>query len=89
MVAPSGCAGCRGCGPGLNGPRAAPSGRGLKRASSLCLGLPLGVLVAGVWVADALAPGQAWLAIAAFAGVSGVIARAGSRVDALLVKQVD
>ena len=61
---------------------------GLKRASSLCLGLPLGVLVAGVWVADALAPGQAWLAIAAFAGVSGVIARTGSRVDALLVKQV-
>ena len=63
--------------------------RGLSLASSLCLGLPLGVLVAGVWVADALVPGQGWLAIPVFVGVSGAIARAGSRVDTLLVRQVD
>ena len=64
------------------------SGRSLNRASAVCLGLPLAVLVAGVWLAEALAPGQAWLAIPAFAGVSGAVARSGSRVDALLLEEV-
>lgn len=89
MAAPKGCAGCYGCGLGFGGPARAVPGRGLRRAAGLCLGLPLGVLVVGAWVADALVPGQAWLALPVFAAVSGAVARAGSRVDALLVKQED
>ena len=88
MVAPTGCVGCRGCGLRFNEPSTAVSGRRLTLALSLCLGLPLGVLVVGVWVTDVLVPGQAWLAIPVFVGVSGVIVRAGSRVDALLVRQL-
>ena len=90
MLSPSnGCAACGLCSLGVAELPAAAAGRGLNLAAGMCLGLPLVVLVAGAWLADALAPGQAWLAMLLFAGTSGAVARMGSRVDTLLLEQVE
>ena len=61
---------------------------GLKRAASLCFGLPLAVLVAFACVAHYWAPAQAWLAIAGFVAVSGALAIAGPRLNAWLARYV-
>ena len=59
----------------------------LNLASGICLGIPIAVLVAGGWLADTLAAGQAWWAILLFLVACGAVARVGSRVDAWLLKE--
>lgn len=83
---PTGCSDCRGCGLAFTGPPPAVSPRAVRRVSFFCLGLPLVMLIAGVWLAELLAPGQAWLVLPAFAGVSAAVAGAGSRVEAWLIE---
>lgn len=82
----AGCAACRGCVIGTPAPEPAVSGRPLNLAAGICLGIPLAVLVAGGWLADTLGAGQAWWAILLFAGASATVSRAGSRLDAWLLK---
>ena len=67
-------------------PPTAVSGRVMNLASSICLGLPLAVLIAGAWLVAALPAGQAWWPLLGFAAVSAVLARRGSLVDEWLLR---
>ena len=80
------CAACRCCAIGAAGPVPAVSGRILNLASGICLGIPLAALVAGGWLADTLAAGQAWWAVLLFPGASAGVVRLGPRVDAWLME---
>ena len=76
----AGCSGgCDGCGLGRLAALAQASGRSLARPALLCFGLPLAALLAGAWLAEAFAPGHAWLGLSGMAAVAGLIALAGCR----------
>lgn len=58
-------------------------------AAGVCLGIPLAILVAGGWLADTLGAGQEWVAMLLFLGTSAAVTRAGSLVDAWLLKELN
>lgn len=76
----TGCpGGCHGCGFGRLADASQASGQALAGPALRCFGLPLAVLLAGAWLAHAIVPGHAWLALAGLAGAAGLNVLAGCR----------